>query len=155
MAVVKTLPAPEKTLRILELIEAETPTKEIVREVFGQLRPECTTVVKLMQENPDGFDTYVDEVAVHRALQGEAGVWAALTHYERREAMIRVWARREQERAEDLEDQRSLKMHSGTFNYVRPNGMAPAWLQAIADANGVDVGRIVDDARAVVKARGV
>ena len=153
MRVVKVLPSREKAEQIRELVKAGRPEQDIVSEVFGALAPEHTTAVRGVAADPHGYHPDVDEVAVARALQGDPAVWERLTHYERREVMLAVWARLDLERAEDAEDKRNLRQHRGMANYAAPNGMQPEWLSVLADANGWDIGRLLDEARRHVRAR--
>lgn len=59
----------------------------IARKVFGA--DAHAKVVREIIATPEMYDPYVDQVAVSRALQGDRNVWASMTHYERREALLR------------------------------------------------------------------
>lgn len=151
--VVKVLPSREKASEIAELIKLGWSDRDIVDKVFGRHGAELTTTVRNVRRDGHAFDTDIDEVAVARALQGDAEVWAGLTHYERREVMLAIYARREVEREEDLDDARQLRQKSGQFNYVHPHGRTPEWLVTLADAAGCEPGRLVEVAREHVLAR--
>lgn len=154
MAAVKALPSREKAEEIHQLLKQEGVTdRDIVDLVFGERRPEYMTVVRQIIATPDRFHPDVDEVAVARALGGDRAVWEALTHYERREVMLEVRARREAEWAENEDDRAAFQQHRGQANYVCPKSKCEPWMETFSAMTGWHVGRIVTEANEYAKAR--
>lgn len=81
-------------------------------------------------------DTYVDEIAVSRALRADREVWANLTRYEREEALVRVRERRLAEQAENAEWSHILRTHAHAGGALPFSYEHPEWLVEVARAAG-------------------
>lgn len=88
-----------------------------------------------------GRMTFIDEVAVARALQGDRAVWAQLTKPERDTAMVRARERRLAEMAENAEWSAVKKVAGPIACWagppsILPHAKVPLWLRDVMDAAG-------------------
>lgn len=156
---VRALPSPERVAEVKDLLALGFTDHDIVAKVFGPKDPggHCLHAVRGINADPDLYDTDVDEIAVDRALQGDRAVWEALTHYERREVMLAVHARRELERAENVVDRSgwtgSRWSRQRGWLYVAPNPRNADWVQNLAEMIGWDAGRLRQEAKGHFEAR--
>ena len=90
-------PTAEETELILANRGADE--RDISLLVFGT--PWRTVTVRDVVSNPERYDPVVDEVAVRRAMDGDREVWQNLTHHERRQVLLLVKARWDDDRAEE------------------------------------------------------
>jgi hypothetical protein len=105
-------------------------------------------------------EDFVDEVAVRRALQGDALVWASLTRLERDEVVLRAAQKRRAEQAENAE-WTSVKRASGwTAQYKGEPSLFPhptrhpQWLVDVVTAAGyADVDSLLKRAGRIEKKR--
>jgi hypothetical protein len=102
-------------------------------------------------------DTYVDEIAISRALRADRAVWANLTPHEREEALVRVRERRLAELVENAEWSRIVRLHAG---HNKGGGAGtyphryPEWLVEVTKAAGYgDPDSLLTKARNVARAR--
>jgi hypothetical protein len=106
-------------------------------------------------------DTFIDEVAVTRALQGDPEVWASLTPVERQEAVLRAAQKRRAEQAENAEWTplvrmvgRKAKQYKGEPRFLPHPTRSPQWLVDVAAAAGyTDTKSLMRQARRLEKAR--
>jgi hypothetical protein len=168
---VKVLPAPEKVAEVLYLHERGLTPIEITEKLFGveEAVPgkggvkAVRGILRDLVTGPDGethlvwWEPDIDEVAVARALNGDRLVWDALTHYERREVMLAVFARRELEQGQNTADragydEKSWDRKKGWL-YVFPNARVPEWLERLCESFELTPKRIIDEARLYAQAR--
>lgn len=168
---VKVLPAPEKVAEVRALHALGLTPIEITEKLFGieeavPGRGGVKAVHGILNDlvtGPDGevhqvwYEPDVDEVAVARALEGDRLVWDALTHYERREVMLAVHARRELEQAGNAADRAGFDPKSWDrkkgWLYVFPNARVPEWLERLCDSFDLPPKRIIDEAKLYAAAR--
>ena len=86
-------------------------------------------------------DTYIDEVAMQRAISGDRGVIASLTPVERNELLARVHERRLAELAENAEwaAVKRVARLGGAWKgspSMLPYPQVPQWLEDVIDATG-------------------
>lgn len=156
---VRALPSPEKVAEVRDLLELGFEVGDIVVKVFGDEDPGGTyhRAVFGIINDPHGYDTDIDEIAVARALQGDREVWASLTHYERREVMIQIYDRRELEEAENAADREGFDpkvwCKQKGWQYAAPIERIPDWLIKIAEAAGWTARRLGQEAKDFAQAR--
>lgn len=147
VAMVKVLPSRERAAQIRELLDQRWPERAIVDEVFGCLTPEHTKAVRGVLADPHAYHPDVDEVAVARALQGDRDVWEGLTHYERREVMLTIHARRTLEEAENRDELQLKRVAGPSTNYKAPHDKTPDWVYLLAGQLGISKPWLLDAAR--------
>ena len=158
---VKALPPPEIVTLILKHAgyygdgAPATPksARDIAVAVFG--KPHRVVLIRNVLADPDRWDPVPDEVAVARALQGDRAVWENLTHYERREVMLAVHARRVAEREFNAQDKAGYGPWAGDpvkVLYRQPVPRVPAWLEQLADAWGMTPARVIGQSTEYAKA---
>jgi hypothetical protein len=149
----KVLPSLEKAAEIHELLDLGWVERDVVLKVFGEATPETTMAVRGTIADRHAYHPDVDEVAVERALEGDRAVWEGLTHFERREVMLRIHERRALEEVENEADDAQLRAHRGSANYKRPHDRMPVWLEVLADKLGVEPKKLIGAARDYAQAR--
>jgi len=122
-----------------------------------------TRVVRVVIDEPERFDEYVDEIAVERCLSGEHGLWERMTYAERNAVLGRALERRRRELRANREWTPIVK-GAGKFGMLNKQGTGPsmfpfeecepAWLVSLARATGFrDCRDLLDRARLDEKRR--
>ena len=158
---VRALPSPDKVAEVKDLAKLGFDPADITVKVFGTSPNHAgghqLVAVKAIIADAHGYDTDVDEVAVDRALQGDRAVWLSLTHYERREVMIRIHTRLEQERAENREDLAGFPgdrwSRKKGWPYIAPHERTPEWAELLAESFGWTARRLGQEAKDYAEAR--
>lgn len=145
------LPTAERVTTIRELRSAGHRVGAIAARVFGTHRHGKGWVREILASSHD-FDPYVDQVAVDRALLGDAAVWESLTHYERRDVMLAVHERWTSERAENVRWKQVWGGKRGTNFWTDLHPPRPEWVAALADGWGLTSGRLLTEARRYAEA---
>ena len=87
------LPAPKRAQFIVDSARKGHTARRITVDIAGHNRVDVRATVDRVLADVDSYDTFVDDVAVDRAYQGDRAVWVALTRLERRAVVDRVTGR--------------------------------------------------------------
>jgi hypothetical protein len=87
------LPSVERAQFVVDAWRDGQTVLEITKGLSGWNNTVIREFVERVVADVDNHDTYLDDVAVQRAYEGDKDAWAALTHYERRECVYRIISR--------------------------------------------------------------
>lgn len=107
--------------------------------VYGNIH--MTETIRAVLRDPERYDPVVDEVAVRRALDGDLEVWQNLTHHERRQVLLLVKARWEDDRAEE---RWARELFGKSQNRGCPREELSPWFGALAQDWCISRSRLLD-----------
>jgi hypothetical protein len=87
------LPSVVRSQQVVDAVRAGQDIREIARDLVGSYDAVTREFVTRVAADVDNYDTYLDEVAVQRAYEGDGDAWVALTHFERKECVYRLISR--------------------------------------------------------------